>query len=165
MMKTEFFLAVEGPEQTMLCGSVMGKLIPPGSTVGLTGDLGAGKTVFTKGLARGLGIEQEPNSPTFVIMNGYEGEIPLFHFDAYRLSGSREFEDVGYEEFFYGDGVAVVEWAERIGDVLPPNAVMIDISPAEDGDENSRTIKVEGSEKWLLSFRNTVERALEASRR
>ena len=84
-MKTEFFLAVEGPEQTMLCGEIMGKLIPPGSTVGLTGDLGAGKTVFTKGLASGLGIDQEPNSPTFVIMNGYEGEIPLFHFDAYRL--------------------------------------------------------------------------------
>ena len=164
-MKTEFFLAVREPAETMLCGEIMGKLIPPGSTVGLSGDLGAGKTVFAKGIARGLGIEREPNSPTFVIMNGYEGETPLFHFDAYRLSGSAEFEDIGYEEFFYGDGVSVVEWAEKIGDVLPADAVIIDIRRAEDGDENSREIRITGGGKWLLSFRNTAERALLTSRR
>lgn len=164
-MKTEFSLAVTGPAETMLCGEIMGKMIPPGSTVGLSGDLGAGKTVFTKGIARGLGTEREPNSPTFVIMNGYEGETPLFHFDAYRLSGSAEFEDIGYEEFFYGDGVAVVEWAEKISDVLPADAVIIDIRPARDGDENSREIRITGGGKWLLSFRNTAERALLTSRR
>ena len=164
-MKTEFSLAVTGPAETMLCGEIMGKMIPAGSTVGLSGDLGAGKTVFTKGIARGLETEREPNSPTFVIMNGYEAETPLFHFDAYRLSGSAEFEDIGYEEFFYGDGVAVVEWADKISDVLPADAVIIHIRPVRDGDENSREIRITGGGKWLLSFRNTAERALLTSRR
>lgn len=164
-MDPAFLLEVSKPEQTMLCGEIMGKLIPRGSVVGLTGDLGAGKTVFAKGLARGLGIEEEPNSPTFVIMNCYEGSVPLFHFDVYRLSGGAEFEDTGYEEFFYGDGVSVVEWADKVRDVLPGNAVIIDIQFPPRGDEESRTIKVAGKEKWLLSFRNTAEQALLASRK
>ena len=164
-MENKFLLEVSKPEETMLCGEIMGKLIPRGSIVGLTGDLGAGKTVFTKGLARGLGIEQEPNSPTFVIMNCYEGRVPLFHFDAYRLSGEVEFENTGYEEFFYGDGVSVVEWADKIRDVLPANAVIIDIRPQPRAAEESRIIKVTGEGKWLLSFRNTAEQALQASKR
>lgn len=164
-MDSAFLLEVSRPEQTMLCGEIMGKLIPRGSVVGLTGDLGAGKTVFAKGLARGLGIEEEPNSPTFVIMNCYEGKVPLFHFDVYRLSGGAEFEDTGYEEFFYGDGVSVVEWADKVRDVLPGNAVIIDIQFPPRGGEESRTIKVAGKGKWLLSFRNTAEQALLASRK
>lgn len=164
-MNPAFLLEVSRPEQTMLCGEIMGKLIPRGSVVGLTGDLGAGKTVFAKGLARGLGIEEEPNSPTFVIMNCYEGKVPLFHFDVYRLSGGAEFEDTGYEEFFYGDGVSVVEWADKVRDVLPGNAVIIDIQFPPRGGEESRTIKVAGKGKWLLSFRNTAEQALLASRK
>ena len=164
-MDPSFLLEVSSPEQTMLCGEIMGKLIPRGSVVGLTGNLGAGKTVFTKGLARGLGIDEEPNSPTFVIMSCYEGSVPLSHFDVYRLSGGAEFEDTGYEEFFYGDGVSVVEWADKVRDVLPPNAVIIDIQFPPEADEESRTIKVEGKEKWLLSFRNTAEQALLASRK
>ncbi len=164
-MDPAFLLEVSKPEQTMLCGEIMGKLLPRGSVVGLTGDLGAGKTVFAKGLARGLGIEEEPNSPTFVIMNCYEGSVPLFHFDVYRLSGGAEFEDTGYEEFFYGDGVSVVEWADKVRDVLPGNAVIIDIQFPPQGDEESRTIKIEGKGKWLLSFRNTAEQALLASKK
>ena len=164
-MEPEFLLEVSKPEQTMLCGEIMGKLIPRGSVVGLTGDLGAGKTVFAKGLARGLGIEEEPNSPTFVIMSCYEGNVPLFHFDVYRLSGGAEFEDTGYEEFFCGDGISVVEWADKVRDVLPGNAVIIDIQFPPRADEKSRTIKVAGKEKWLLSFRNTAEQALLASRK
>jgi len=162
-MKSQFLLQVNKPEQTMLCGEIMGKFIPRGSIVGLTGELGAGKTVFAKGLAFGLGIEEEPNSPTFVIMNCYEGRVPFFHFDVYRLSGGAEFENTGYEEFFYGDGVCVVEWADKIQDVLPANAVIIDIQsqPQETGE--SRTIKVTGEGKWLSSFRNMVEQALLAS--
>ncbi len=164
-MGPAFLLEVSKPEQTMLCGEIMGKLIPRGSVVGLTGDLGAGKTVFAKGLARGLGIEEEPNSPTFVIMSCYEGNVPLFHFDVYRLSGGAEFEDTGYEEFFYGEGVSVVEWADKVRDVLPGNAVIIDIQFPPRADEESRTIKVTGKEKWLLSFRNTAEQALLASKK
>ena len=150
----------------MLCGEIMGKLIPRGSIVGLTGELGAGKTVFRQGSCpRSWNRAQEPNSPTFVIMNCYEGKVPLFHFDAYRLSGETEFENMGYEEFFYGDGVSVVEWADRIRDVLPANAVIIDIQSQPQAASESRTIKVMGEGKWLLSFRNTAEQALQASRR
>jgi len=164
-MEHGFLLEVGKPEETMLCGEIMGKLIPRGSIVGLTGDLGAGKTVFAKGLARGLGIEEEPNSPTFVIMSCYEGSVPLFHFDVYRLSGGAEFEDTGYEEFFYGDGISVVEWADKIRDVLPANAVIIDIQSKPEETSESRTIKVTGEGQWLLSFRNTAEQALLASKR
>ena len=164
-MEHGFLLEVGKPEETMLCGEIMGKLIPRGSIVGLTGDLGAGKTVFAKGLARGLGIDEEPNSPTFVIMSCYEGSVPLFHFDVYRLSGGAEFEDTGYEEFFYGDGISVVEWADKIRDVLPANAVIIDIQSKPEETSESRTIKVTGEGQWLLSFRNTAEQALLASKR
>ena len=164
-MEHGFLLEVGKPEETMLCGEIMGKLIPRGSIIGLTGDLGAGKTVFAKGLARGLGIEEEPNSPTFVIMSCYEGSVPLFHFDVYRLSGGAEFEDTGYEEFFYGDGVSVVEWADKIRDVLPANAVIIDIQSKPEETSESRTIKVTGEGQWLLSFKNTAEQALLASKR
>lgn len=164
-MEPAFLLEVSRPEQTMLCGEIMGGLIPRGSVVGLTGDLGAGKTVFAKGLARGMGIEEEPNSPTFVIMNCYEGSLPLFHFDVYRLSGGAEFEDTGYEEFFYGDGISVVEWADKVRDVLPENAVIIDIQFPPQGGEESRTIKIAGKGKWLLSFRNTAEQALLTSKK
>ena len=164
-MEHGFLLEVGKPEETMLCGEIMGRLIPRGSIVGLTGDLGAGKTVFAKGLARGLGIEEEPNSPTFVIMSCYEGRVPLFHFDVYRLSGGAEFEDTGYEEFFYGDGISVVEWADKIRDVLPENAVIIDIQSPPQGAWESRIIKVTGEGQWLLSFKNTAEQALLASKR
>ncbi len=164
-MEKIFSLEVTGPEQTMLCGEIMGKLIPGGSVVGLNGELGAGKTVFVKGLALGLGTSAEPNSPTFVIMNCYEGNKPLFHFDVYRLSGAVEFENTGYEEFFYGDGVSVVEWAEKVRDVLPSDAVIIDILFAPDGAENCRILQMTGGGKWVLSFKNTVEQALPASKR
>ena len=89
----------------------------------------------------------------------------FFTFDVYRLSGGAEFEDTGYEEFFYGDGISVVEWADKVRDVLPGNAVIIDIQFPPRADEKSRTIKVAGKEKWLLSFRNTAEQALLASRK
>ena len=98
-------------------------------------------------------------------MNCYEGRVPLFHFDAYRLSGGAEFENMGYEEFFYGDGVSVVEWADKIRGVLPENAVIIDIQSQPQAALESRTIKVTGEEKWLLSFKNTAEQALLASKR
>ena len=98
-------------------------------------------------------------------MSCYEGSVPLFHFDVYRLSGGAEFEDTGYEEFFYGDGVSVVEWADKIRDVLPANAVIIDIQSPPQGAEEARTIKVTGEGQWLLSFKNTAEQALLASKR
>ena len=142
---------------TVRIGEVLGKSLKGGEILAIRGELGAGKTVLVKGIAKGLGVEEEPNSPTFVIMNAYEGRIPLYHFDLYRVSGIGELEDIGYEEYFFGDGVTVVEWADRIPEVFPKEAIQIEI---EILGENEREIKFKGDEEWLFLFKSTVERAL-----
>ena len=98
----------------------------PGQVYALIGDLGVGKTVFTKGFARGLGIEEPVNSPTFTILQIYEeGRIPLYHFDVYRIEEPEEMEEVGFDEYVYGDGVCLIEWANRIEEILPEETVTI----------------------------------------
>ncbi|MFC4620581.1 tRNA (adenosine(37)-N6)-threonylcarbamoyltransferase complex ATPase subunit type 1 TsaE [Camelliibacillus cellulosilyticus] len=103
-------------EDTMAFGEKMSAHLEPGDVLTLQGDLGAGKTTFTKGLAKGLGIERTVNSPTFTIIKEYHGNLPLYHMDVYRLS---EEEDLGFDDYFYSDGVTVIEWAERLGSQLP----------------------------------------------
>jgi len=158
-------------ELTIKIGEELGKLLKPGTIIALRGELGSGKTVLVKGIARGLDVKEEPNSPTFVIMNAYEGRIPLYHFDLYRISGKDELEGIGYEDFFFGDGVTVVEWADRVEDVFPENTIKIEIKILEKrgtqdfvslNNENSniRDINIEGEDKWLSSFRSTVELVL-----
>lgn len=158
-------------ELTIKIGEELGKLLNPGTIIALRGELGSGKTVLVKGIARGLDVKEEPNSPTFVIMNAYEGRIPLYHFDLYRISGKDELEGIGYEDFFFGDGVTVVEWADRVEDVFPENTIKIEIKILEKrgtqdfvslNNENSniRDINIEGEDKWLSSFRSTVELVL-----
>lgn len=93
----------------------------------LSGDLGVGKTVFAKGFAKGLKIETDITSPTFTIINIYEGTLPLYHFDVYRINNEHEMEDTGYEEYFYGEGVCLVEWAEIVRGLIPKNAIWITI--------------------------------------
>lgn len=105
----------------------LGKLVEPGDIICLIGDLGAGKTTFTKAFALGLEVEDYVTSPTFTIIQEYEGRIPLYHFDVYRIEDLREMEDIGYEEYFYGDGVCVIEWAQIIKDLLPKNYLQIEI--------------------------------------
>lgn len=108
-------------EETMELGAKFAKGLKKGDCVALIGDLGAGKTVFTKGVAKGLGVKNARyvNSPTFVIIKEYEGRFPLYHFDLYRLDGHSSFDDMNYEEYFYGDGVTVIEWADKICELLP----------------------------------------------
>ncbi len=102
--------------------------IKKGNVISLTGDLGVGKTVFTQGFAKGLGIEENVNSPTFTIIQVYdEGRIPLYHFDVYRISDLWEMDDIGYEEYFYGDGVCLVEWANLIEELMPQDTIYITI--------------------------------------
>lgn len=105
----------------------LGKLVEPGDIICLIGDLGAGKTTFTKAFALGLEVDDYVTSPTFTIIQEYEGRIPLYHFDVYRIEDLREMEDIGYEEYFYGDGVCVIEWAQIIKDLLPKNYLQIEI--------------------------------------
>jgi tRNA threonylcarbamoyladenosine biosynthesis protein TsaE len=158
-------LKVNNINETLLIGEIIGKTLSKGSIVALNGNLGAGKTVLVKGIARGLGVEQEPNSPTFVILNTYEGKYPLFHFDFYRLSSASELEDLNYKDYFYNEGITVVEWAEKIKEVFPQNCITIDIEVPDNIENNGpvelRDIRIEGEEKWLLLFKNTAEQALQ----
>ncbi|MDQ7041731.1 MAG: tRNA (adenosine(37)-N6)-threonylcarbamoyltransferase complex ATPase subunit type 1 TsaE [Rhodothermus sp.] len=117
----------DSPEATLTLGRRLAKHLGPGDVVALYGDLGTGKTQLVKGIAAGLGIpETAVSSPTFTLVHEYRGgRLPLYHFDAYRLRTLEEFYDLGYEEYFYGDGVSVVEWADRIEPLLPPHTLRV----------------------------------------
>lgn len=108
------------PEETFALAGQLGKQAVPGTVYTLTGDLGVGKTVFAQGMASGLGIGEAVNSPTFTIVQVYdEGRLPFYHFDVYRIGDIEEMDEIGYEDYFYGDGVCLIEWAELIEELLP----------------------------------------------
>jgi tRNA threonylcarbamoyladenosine biosynthesis protein TsaE len=107
------------PDESRAFGRALGELLGPGGFVALTGGLGAGKTVLVQGIASGLGFDGCVSSPSFVIVSEYEGRFPIYHVDLYRVATPSDLEDLGYREMFWGDGVTVVEWAERAGDLLP----------------------------------------------
>lgn len=116
------------PEETAELGRRFGEAAQPGDVFAITGDLGVGKTVFTKGIAEGLGITEIVNSPTFTILQIYEsGRLPLYHFDVYRIAEAEEMEEIGYEDCFYGEGLTLVEWGERIAELLPDGCRRISI--------------------------------------
>lgn len=116
------------PEETYQLGYQMGKNAKRGEIYCLDGDLGVGKTVFTQGFARGLGIKDTVNSPTFTIIQEYEGiGLPLYHFDVYRIGDIEEMEEIGYEDYFYGEGVCLIEWAQLIEELLPETRTLITI--------------------------------------
>ena len=114
--------------ETFGLGRKLGEDAKAGQVFTLIGDLGVGKTVFTKGLARGLGITEPVNSPTFTILQIYEeGRLPFYHFDVYRISDVEEMEEIGYEDYFYGDGICLIEWANLIEEILPDKLLQITI--------------------------------------
>ena len=114
----------------------------------LDGDLGVGKTVFTKGLARGLGIREPVNSPTFTIVQEYrDGRLPLYHFDVYRIEDPEEMEEIGYDDYFFGEGVRLIEWAEKIRELLPEKVIRITIEKQLEKGFDYRTIIIEGMEE------------------
>ncbi|MBO5228623.1 MAG: tRNA (adenosine(37)-N6)-threonylcarbamoyltransferase complex ATPase subunit type 1 TsaE [Lachnospiraceae bacterium] len=115
-------------EDTFKLGKMLGEQARPGMGYCLNGDLGTGKTVFTQGFAEGLGIKEPVNSPTFTIVQIYEeGKLPFYHFDVYRIGDVEEMDEIGYEDYFYGDGVCLVEWAELIEEIIPKNFLNITI--------------------------------------
>ena len=133
----------ESEQKTIEFAKNFSKILKPGDIVCLTGELGAGKTTFVKGLARGLKVKNTVvNSPTFVLMNSYDGKWPVYHFDLYRIEGA-ELQHLGYEEFFYGQGISVIEWAERLGEKIPSEYFSVELK--HDG-ENRRilTLKAKG---------------------
>ena len=131
------------PEETETVGAALGKILPAGAVIAYRGDLGAGKTAFTRGLARGLGYKEPVTSPTYTIVNEYlGGRLPLFHFDMYRLASSDDLWDIGWEDYLDRGGICAVEWSENVADALE-NAITVCI---EKTGENSRRITVEGGE-------------------
>lgn len=127
-------------EETIELGKKIGLLLSRGDVIALDGTLAAGKTYFTKGLALGLGIEEEITSPTFTLMSEYYGRLPLYHFDVYRLSSAEDFLDMGGEEFLYGGGVCVIEWSGKIRSELPENTIFITIKITEE--DGAREIEI-----------------------
>jgi tRNA threonylcarbamoyladenosine biosynthesis protein TsaE len=128
-------------EETIAIGVKLAKKLKKGDCVALIGDLGSGKTVLTKGIAEGLGVKNPRyvNSPTFVIIKEHEGKLPLYHFDLYRLDRSTILDDESYEEYFYGDGVTVIEWADKIRSLLPKKYIEVKLKVAG---ENKRKIDI-----------------------
>ena len=116
------------PEETFEVGRKIGMNAKPGQIYTLTGDLGVGKTVFTQGVAAGLGITEPVNSPTFTIIQEYEdGRLPFYHFDVYRIGDLEEMEEIGYDDYFFGQGICLIEWEELIEEILPEKRIEVTI--------------------------------------
>ena len=132
-------------EETEALGARLADALDGGRVVAFTGDLGAGKTAFVSGMARALGVEERVTSPTFTIVNEYEGgRLPLFHFDMYRLASSEELFDIGWEDYLQRGGVCAVEWSENVSDALEEDALSVEISRGEQ--DGQRVIVIEGVE-------------------
>lgn len=129
--------------ETYELGFAMGREARPGEVYTLIGDLGVGKTVFTKGLAAGLGIQEPVSSPTFTILQEYEeGRLPFYHFDVYRIGDVEEMDEIGYEDYFYGDGICLIEWADMIREILPEHYKEIRIEKDLDKGFDYRRISI-----------------------
>lgn len=134
-------------EDTYELGKKMGTEALPGAVVCLLGDLGVGKTVFTQGFARGLGVNEPVSSPTFTIVQEYEeGRLPFYHFDVYRIGDIEEMDEIGYEDYFYGRGVCLIEWGNLIEELLPPDRITVMIEKDPERGFDYRKIRVEVKE-------------------
>ena len=143
-MKEYKVIETHSPEETFAIGKSLGEQAVPGQVICLDGDLGVGKTVFTQGFAQGLEIDGPVNSPTFTIVQVYEeGRLPLYHFDVYRIGDVEEMDEIGYEEYFYGEGVALIEWSTLIEEIIPETAIHVTIEKDVEQGFDYRRITVE----------------------
>ena len=128
-------------EETIELGKKIGSLLKKGDIIALQGDLAAGKTTITKGIAASLGVKDEITSPTFCLISEYEGKMPLYHFDVYRLEGGDDFINLGAEDLIYGDGVSLIEWSEKIMDELPKKTIILRLEAKEGTTEREITLE------------------------
>ncbi|MDO5708158.1 MAG: tRNA (adenosine(37)-N6)-threonylcarbamoyltransferase complex ATPase subunit type 1 TsaE [Andreesenia angusta] len=129
------------PEDTYELGIKLGENLKPGDIICLNGDLGAGKTTMTKGIAKGLKIDDNITSPSFTIVNEYYGDTDFYHFDAYRIDDIEEMYDLGYEEYFFSDGISIIEWSNMIEEILPKERLVLNIKYSKE--EDKRIIEIE----------------------
>ncbi len=135
-------------DETQRLGEKLASFLKPGDILSLTGDLGAGKTCFTQGVARGLGIKRRITSPTFNLIKEYKNTLPLYHFDVYRIDTLEEMRDLGYEEYFFGEGITVIEWGDKIRPILPPNLLEIEFKRLLEANEREIHIFI-FSQDWI----------------
>jgi len=114
-------------EETIELGKRLGTVLSKGAIIAFFGDLGSGKTTMIKGVAQGLGVKELVKSPSFVVVTEYQGRLPVYHIDLYRISKSNELPEIGFEQYLYSDGVSLIEWAERAGNLLPESAIKVQI--------------------------------------
>lgn len=137
-------IVLKGLKETEKFGERLGSLLKPGDIISLTGDLGAGKTTLTKSIGKGLGVEDYITSPTFTLINEYKGRTMLYHFDVYRLEGAVDLYDLGFEEYFYSNGVCIIEWGDKIEEVLPKERINLQIEKGVELDERIIYLHGEG---------------------
>ena len=137
-------IVLKGLKKTEEFGEKLGNLLKPGDIISLMGDLGAGKTTLTKSIGKGLGVEDYITSPTFTLINEYKGRIWLYHFDVYRLENVTDLEDLGFEEYFYSNGVSIIEWGDKIEEIFPKEIINIKIEKGRELDERIVIIYGEG---------------------
>ncbi len=129
-------IATKSADETIAIGERLGKMLKPGDVIALSGDLGAGKTTLTRGIALGLGVTADVHSPTFTLIHEHPGPVPLYHIDVYRLSSEQDAEFIGIDDYVYGDGVTIIEWAETIKSLLPPERLDIHLKMTGDTDRD-----------------------------
>jgi tRNA threonylcarbamoyladenosine biosynthesis protein TsaE len=155
------------PEETRILGAALAPLLVPGDVVSLSGDLGAGKTVFVQGLASALGVDRQVTSPTFTLVHEYQGRYPIIHMDVYRLTSFQEVLDLGFEELLDHSSVMVVEWGEAVAPLLPRRYLRVDIRRDPEADEDDRVVSfVPYGYDWrrkVESMRGTAETLLDAA--
>ncbi|CCQ94602.1 conserved hypothetical protein [[Clostridium] ultunense Esp] len=137
-------IVLKGLKETKEFGEKLGGLLEGGDLLSLTGDLGAGKTTLTKSIGVGLGVSDYITSPTFTLINEYKGRVWLYHFDVYRLEDEEDLLDLGYEDYFYSNGVTIVEWGDKIEEILPANRININIEKGKELDERIITLSGQG---------------------
>jgi tRNA threonylcarbamoyladenosine biosynthesis protein TsaE len=144
-------MTTHSPEETMFLAEKLAGILAPGDLVALKGDLGSGKTIFVKGLAKGLGVDEYEyvNSPSFVVVKEYSGKVPLYHFDVYRLNGKLFCETMDYEKYFYSQGISAVEWADKIQDTLPEEYLEVSLEYGT-GDERIIFFKAKGERPGII---------------
>lgn len=128
-------------EETIELGKKIGSLLKKGDIIAMQGTLAAGKTTITKGIAQSLGVKEEITSPTFCLISEYEGKMPLYHMDVYRLEGGEDFINLGVEDLMYGNGVSLIEWSEKVMDELPKKTIILKIEPIEGKTERNITLE------------------------